>query len=432
MLTQASLFSRSLHDAYSERGDNDALKSIRQKAWELFLELGLPDSHVEAYRYLRLRSLMDTECGLGSSPSLSTSQLASYIYPESHGACLVFVNGRYCPELSQRDVLPASVVISPLDQAIRTYSTFLNNRWTRSLKEERDPFALLNTALHKQGVLLYLPPKTHLDRPLHVLNLIDTPSRSQIFPRLQLFLGAEASLEITESTSSLQAEQCFVSSVFDVAMDEAARLCLSRSLVGGDSSSHFFRALRATQKRDSQLKTLSLGDGAATVRDDYHVTLLGENSEVDLQSGWMLKDKREAHHYVTIEHQAPYCRSSQLFKGVVDDHGRSSFEGKIYVHKEAQKTDAFQLNSHLLLSERAEANSKPNLEIFADDVKASHGATTGQLDEEALFYLCTRGISKEKASALLVHGFLQDLMDAISSSSQKEELRPYFMSCSHE
>ena len=151
-------------------------------------------------------------------------------------------------------------------------------------------------------------------------------------------------------------------------------------------------------------------EGAKTVREDYKIALNGENGEADLNGLWVLKEKNECHVNVMIEHVAPHCRSNQLFKGVLDDFARSSFEGKIWVRKEAQKTDAFQLNNNLLLSDHANADSKPNLEIFADDVKASHGSTMGQVDEEQLFYLKTRGFSKEVAEKFLVRAFCQEVL----------------------
>ncbi len=168
---------------------------------------------------------------------------------------------------------------------------------------------------------------------------------------------------------------------------------------------------------------MSVTTGAETVRQDYHATLSGEAADATLQGIWMLKDRREAHTHVVMHHEAPHCRSMQLFKGVLDERSKSSFEGKIYVQKEAQKTEAYQLNKHLLLGERVIANSKPNLEIFADDVKASHGATMTQVDESELFYLKARGISEKAAKALLIHGFCQEMIEKIPQSFVRKKMQ---------
>ncbi len=159
-----------------------------------------------------------------------------------------------------------------------------------------------------------------------------------------------------------------------------------------------------------------------TVRTDYHVILAGENAEALLNGVWMLADKREAHIHIFIDHQAPQCRSYQLFKGVLNDFSRSSFEGKIMVRQAAQKTEAFQLNNNLLLNDHAHADSKPNLEIFADDVKASHGATVGQLDIEQLFYMKTRGFPEEEAKNLLIYGFAEQVIQMIPLESLRNSI----------
>lgn len=422
--TQETALARSLHECYLKTPDSDPLKKIRAKAWDRFLDKGLPNSRWEIFQYMRLNKLKEQSFSSASTKEQIASEvLDAHIYSECRESCLVFVNGRYSGELSRTSALPKEFVVSELDLAIKSYGAFLNSRWTRSLKEDTDPFALLNSALHEKGVLLYLPPKIQVEAPLQILHLIDLEEeRSLIFPRIQLFLGSQSSLKIVENTFCVQGENSLISSVCDIALDEGSHLKWTRSLVEQRESNWFFSAFRATQKRDSRLQTLSLTDGTRGVRDDYRVTLAGENCETELHGAWMLMGKHEAHNHVLIEHQAPHCRSSQLFKGVVSDLGRSSFEGKIYVHKEAQKTDAFQLNNNLLLSEHAEANSKPNLEIFADDVKASHGATVGQLNEEELFYLRTRGLGEAQARALLVRGFLHELTEEIALDAQKKEV----------
>jgi Fe-S cluster assembly protein SufD len=161
------------------------------------------------------------------------------------------------------------------------------------------------------------------------------------------------------------------------------------------------------------------------VRNDYRVVIGGENAEASLNGVWMLGDRNESHMHVIVDHQAPHCRSMQLFKGVLNGNSHSSFEGKILVRQAAQKTEAFQLNNNLLLSDRAHADSKPNLEIFADDVKASHGATVGQLDKEQIFYMKTRGFHEADAKNLLVYGFCEEVIDMIPIPSVHQAMKKY-------
>jgi Fe-S cluster assembly protein SufD len=178
-----------------------------------------------------------------------------------------------------------------------------------------------------------------------------------------------------------------------------------------------FDFFRGVLKKNCSLDVVNVNNGSATMRTDFRVVMKGENSDASLSSLSMLGEKRESHSYVIIDHQAERCRSRQLFKSVLSDRSRSSFEGKILVRKEADKTDAFQLNNNLLLSDLANADSKPNLEIFADDVKASHGATVGQLDPEQVFYLKTRGFSLKESKKLLIGSFAKEVLDLLPKNS---------------
>ncbi len=287
-----------------------------------------------------------------------------------------------------------------LDEATKSYGAFLKGRMSRGLKEEKSPFAFLNQALSSSGSFLYIPPKTKSER-VNISHTIDA-DLSAAFPRLQVFVGAHA--EVTIHLHIEGKESSWTNAFTDIAVEEGAHVQIITTYGVGLIDDH----LRATLKANSTLK--SWGKGGHTIRRDLKCALLGENSEASLYGHWYLHEKESCKTDVLIEHIAPHCRSHQLFKGVLDDTSRSSFEGKIYVRDEAQKTDAFQLNNNLLLSDRASASSKPNLEIFADDVKASHGSTTGHFAEEELFYLRSRGISLAQAQRMLIDAFLKEVL----------------------
>lgn len=209
-------------------------------------------------------------------------------------------------------------------------------------------------------------------------------------------------------------------SLIDCALEESAHLSCTL-LFQQHEKAHDFFSLRATLKSRSVLKSLSVTNGSATSRHDYILHLVGEQAEAALYGAWGLAENRQHHVNVLMEHHEPSCRSLQKFKGALADASQSSFEGKIHVHQKAQKTEAYQMNNNLILGERSSANSKPNLEIFADDVKASHGSTTGQLDEEHLFYLTARGLSKNLAKTLLVRGFSEEILNLIEDKEKREE-----------
>lgn len=403
---------------------SDPLEKMRQKAWQQFLTLGLPSRRDEPYRHIKLRQLFSLSFSLGSQTEISLKDIDSFIYPECRQSVMVFVNGHYSSQLSNLSALPTNVVISSIQQATETYGTLLNNYWAKSLKDEKDPFALLNGALYGQGAFIYFPPKSVIETPIQILHVIDQQDQPQmLMPRLQVFVGPQSDVRLVNSQKNLRnASTYFVNQVVEFVLDEGSHVHFTQMMCDEHPQGWHFDAVRAIVKRGSVIKTVCLTEGSATVRTDYRIALIGENAEGLLNQVCLLSDKREAHAHVFMEHQAPHCRSYQLFKNVLNHFSRSSFEGKIMVRQAAQKTEAFQLNNNLILHDHAHADSKPNLEIFADDVKASHGATVGQLDVDQLFYMKTRGFSDAQAKNLLIYGFAEQVIDMIALPSLREEV----------
>jgi len=421
--TSQYAFQALLSNLYMKADGEAALQRIKAKAWDHFLELGLPTRQDEVYRYVRLRSLYARQFAHSISKKLAKEAIAPYILPECTQSVLVFVNGYFTPSLSNMDALPKKIVVSTIAQSMQTFGGFLNSQWSKSLKEERDPFAALNMALQQEGIFFYAPPKTVIEVPVQLLNVIDADADPMfINPRLQAFVGSQSQLSLVSTLAVLSGQQYAINMFTDLALEDEAHVKCTQVACGQEGIWHF-DALRASLKRNSSLKVIAATDGAETVRYDYRVSLNGENAEALLNGVWLLKGKKEAHTHVLMDHQAPYCRSMQLYKGVLNDVSRSSFEGKILVQQAAQKTEAFQLNNNLLLSERANADSKPNLEIFADDVKASHGATVGQLDKEQIFYMKTRGFHESAAKNLLINGFCQEVIDMVPIESLRQDLK---------
>lgn len=411
---------------YGQIDKDDALQKMRTKAWDHFLELGLPTRRDDVYRYIRLRNLFARTYEQAQNFDLSEEKINPHILPECRQSVLVFVNGVFNAALSRVNALPRKAVVTTLSEAMRTYGSFLNSQWLKALKEETDPFAAVNMALHMDGLFLYLPPKTIVESPVQLLNIIDAKETAMlIMPRFQAFIGAQSEISLVSNLAVLSGNAYAINMVADMSVEEDAHVNYTQIACEKSSEIWHFDALRAALKRNSGLKTVAVTDGAATVRNDYRVALVGENAEVLLNGVWMLDGKNEAHTHVLVDHQSPYCRSMQLFKGALAGFSHSSFEGKILVRQAAQKTEAFQLNNNLLLSERANAESKPNLEIFADDVKASHGATVGQLDKEQIFYMKTRGFSDASAKNLLIHGFCQEVIDKIPIASVLESMQTH-------
>lgn len=412
--TDQETFKNQLESLYTSLQQNDSLAKLKEKAWQRFLEMGLPTRKSEVFQYIRLRTLYTRAFQPAPLVSIDPSLLSPHILPECSESVLVCVNGQYRPELSKLSAIPKRLVILPLQEATRTYGSFLTNQWNKLLKEESDPFAMLNAALFQQGIFLYAAPKTVMETPLQILHIhAANGTSSWMTPRLQGFIGAQSQLTLVSTHAHLSDEESLVNLSMDLALDEDAHVKYVQIPYAIPKKTWYFDAFRASLKRNCTLKSVLATAGSSTVRNDYRVVLAGENAEASLNGIWMLSGNHEAHAHILMEHQAPHCRSMQFFKSVLADASRSSFEGKILVRQAAQKTEAFQLNNNLLLSDHAKADSKPNLEIFADDVKASHGATMGQLDREQLFYLRTRGYTEKAAKNLLVYGFCKEVIDLI-------------------
>jgi Fe-S cluster assembly protein SufD len=364
-------------------------------AWDRFKELSFPTKEWEVFRYVRLSDLYARDF---TKPARATLRLT----PKE--GRLVFVNGRYDPTLS---LPPKGIICQFLSEAKKTYGAFLTPRLASQLKEEKDPFAALNRALSEEGLFIYLPPKSV--SAFEIIHHITPQAQPVVMsPRFHLYAGKGAEAKIFVSHGS----QDWVNSVSDFALDENASVSLTILLDEQEASWHF-DAIRATLKSHSRFTSYAVVKGGTTARQDYAVNILEEGAEASLYGLCCPEEKSHHHVNVLMEHHAPRCRSLQHFKNVLRGISRTSFEGKIFVHQAAQKTEAFQMNNNLLLSERASANSKPNLEIFADDVKASHGSTVGQIDEEQIFYLTTRGVPRSKAKELLVQGFCREILDLI-------------------
>lgn len=417
-------FKEQIEQWWSFFSRTDPLFRVRERNWSLFQQIGLPDTSVEAFRSIKLRSLFSNTYQLAEKPPhLDPHEIDPFIYSECKSSCLVFVNGFYSPSLSRCEALPSKLIVMPLSEAISSYGVLLNNYWNKSLKEEVDPFAVLNGALHSEGLFIYVSPKIEIDTPIQILHIIDSKDKPLIvMPRLQVFMGGQSRASFVMTQQSVGQSEFFINQVSEFSLDQGAHVEFSQIECSYGPGVWQMDACRASLKRDSRFKTIAVTNGSAGIRNDYRIALEGENCEALLNGLAMLAEKRESHVHIFMDHQAPHCRSHQHFKSVLNDFSRSSFEGKIMVRQLAQKTEAFQLNNNLLLSDHVKADSKPNLEIFADDVKASHGATVGQLDQEQVFYMKTRGFSEQQAKKLLIDGFCQEIIGGLSLPSLLNDL----------
>lgn len=413
---------QSLQRVFDAKGKSP-LSSLHHKAWVAFENRGLPHSKEESFQYVKWGSLFSQTFKRSLLSPIDESLVNEALAPYNDENVLVFYNGSFLLESSRIKDVEEELVILPLSEAYSTYSTFIDQFFESEIQKERDPFALLSLALFSQGLFIYVPKHISVQKELFILEILDGCS-SISTPTTLISLGAQASLKLSRSRYSADNSQGLNLSYEGFHLNHEAKLIQTEAIL--DSKQIEWCSKRVHQAKLSHFKDIQVALGAEQMRSSYGVELLGEGAESEILSLSALKGNEQSHTHILMEHRAPHCTSRQLVKNLLNEESSSSFEGKIRVESWAQKTNAYQLNANCILSDQASAYSKPNLEIFADDVKASHGSTTGQVDPEQLFYLRSRGLSQERANAILLSGFCEEILKEIPSLKIKEQVELNF------
>lgn len=398
-------------------------RAWQQQCLEKFLSIGLPDKKSEAYHYFPSLKFKEYVGHIEASSRVVAEDEFSELIQEKEedAAILIFQNGKFL----QAKGLPSKVVVMTLEEACRSsYASFLEHRQKMLIAEEKDPMALLNGACSSEGLFVYIPPKMRLEIPLKCLFIQTDPLTVHICPRIHILVGKEAQVGLITSFEG----GALFNGYLDIALEEQAVL-VHTSYSGEIKPDFGFFAVRSTLKRDSLFRSVICNYGSSCQREDYKVLLLGEKAKTELLGLCVLAENGHFHANMQVEHRSPGCFSEQKFKQVLAGHSRSSFTGTIFVDQCAQQTQAYQLSRSLLLSEGAMACAKPNLEIFADDVKASHGATISQIDPEQRLYLQSRGVPFEMAGALLTQGFCDEILDEVPFDGVRAECDQRYKRC---
>jgi Fe-S cluster assembly protein SufD len=411
-----------IRDLFNKSQSNNktspALKKFNQAALEKLEALKFPDRKHEMYTFVGTRELVATEFALTAPGTIAKKQVDPLIYSNSKNSCLVFVDGNFCEELSDISSLGAGVRLTPLSEAIEQVE--VSDYLLGTVKDENDVFSAMNGALVSDGLVLEITENTKVDVPLQIL-YISSDSKTPVFhcPRILILARRSSALDVVVKFSG-GATSCFVNAVQDILVEENAQITYSQ--FQNDSAWHFSK-LRATLKRDSRFIASNAMSGAHLARCHYEMWLTEPGAELQLNSLSVLHKEEQAHNYVQIHHQAEHCTSTQLFRNLVDDKSRSSIDGTVVVHPGAQLTSSEQLINNLMLSDECRADNKPNLKIYADDVKCTHGATVGQLNEDQVFYLKTRGLSEATARTLLTRSFAESMIQTAPSPQVAEDWR---------
>ena len=334
---------------------------------------------------------------------------------------LVFVNGVLSPALSSLSGLPGGVEVIDLATAIREERPWVASHLGRYARVADNPFVALNTSMIENGVAIRIAANTQVKEPIFILFL--STSRADgatVHPRVLILAEHHSEAHVVESHAGLADSAYFSNSVTEIILEEAAQVEHCRLQFERSTAFHV-ATVQAQQARSSNLRTHSISLGARLARVNVTPVLDAEGCECTMNGLYVASGEQLVDHHTTIHHAKPRCNSHEFYHGILDGKAQGVFNGKIFVRPDAQKTDAKQTNRNLLLSDEATVNTKPQLEIFADDVKCTHGATVGQLQDEAIFYLRARGIGSEAARRMLVHAFASDILNRI----MVDEIRTY-------
>ena len=405
-----------LHKKLLEQG-RPALAELQEAALNRFESLGFPYSKHEMFTFVNTKGLVATSFSLSNgSAQVSEDFVAGHIYPECEDQCLVFVDGVFDRGLSRFEGVSANLVsLSEADQELKDYLS-------KTAENENDVFAALSTAFCSEGLVFKVDDNTQISGTVQVLFVSTGRSVGPAMhaPRLVWQLGKLAEVKVIEKFVGTEGGY-FINSVQDWLLAEGAGVSFTQVQADSFDSWHFSKT-RVHLNRNARFYSSNASSGTQLARHHYEVWLKEEGSELRLNGVSVLDGKEQVHNFIRIHHEAPQCISHQHFKNVVNGHARSSFDGTVVVNPGAQLTSSDQLINNLMLSDDCHANNKPNLMIFADDVKCTHGVTIGQIDEDQWFYLQTRGLSAKSSKELLTRSFAQSIIQTIEFPEVVEEL----------
>ena len=408
-------------------GDHDTwVKGLRTKAIQTYAALGLPHRRVEAWKYTDLRARLTEAYPLirATGVAFSEPEIAQAIGGRVAALPvyrLVVAEGEFRPDLSDMDALKlAGVEVLSLAKALAKPPAWLKPVLGHVNAQNADPVVALNLALMTGGVIVRIKKGATLDKPLHLIHLDGSGDAATIVTRNLIVLEDGASANLLESYASL-GRSVQRNAVTETLIGDKASLDHIKIQREGAESFHLSTWL-VELKADARYQAFQFSTGAGLARNQIYARFAGEGSSVDISGAFLMRGRQHCDTTLVVEHRVPRCTSRELFKAVLDEEARGVFQGKIIVSPGAQKTDGKQMSQALLLSEAAEFDSKPELEIYADDVVCGHGATSGQIDEDLLFYLKARGIPELQARALLIQAFVGEALERIEDEGLRNAL----------
>ncbi len=390
--------------------------AMRQEGIERFESLGFPSTRDEAWRYTSVAPIATTPFALkpeARADALTPDLFEQLAFEPWECTHLVFINGRFSPELSRTRALPRGVEVGSLDEALDSRRELIEPHLGRLAGMEGQAFTALNAAFLRDGAFIHVPKGVVVDEPVHLLFVSSTNGTAVMsHPRNLIVVGEGSQVTVLESYAGLDAGASFTNVVTEIAAGDGAVVDHTLLQREGEGAYHV-GTVQARVGRGSSLSSHVISIGGALIRNDINVVLDGEGADCTLNGLYVTHGTQHVDNHTVIDHARPHGTSRELYKGVLEGRSRGIFDGTVIVRPDAQKTDARQVNRNLLLSDDALVDSKPTLLIRADDVKCSHAATIGQLEEDALFYLRSRGIGSGMARNILIQAFVSEILGRI-------------------
>lgn len=399
-------------------------EKMRAAALDTFMQLGFPHKKMEKWRNTDLKSTLEIAYQLATEDFQMKDILDEVFECDVHELDAFIVNlykGRFVYKESPLFTLPGGVIVGSLSAAFEQYPELVEKHFAKYAQTENNAFHALNTALFLDGLFVYVPKNVKVEKPLQLINAVGTTDEVFVQNRNLIVLEQGSELTLIQCDDSYNYKRSLTNSVTEVVLNNNASLDHYR-LQNINNNSALISSLVVEQGRDSRLSTNSIILNGGLIRNETYTKLNGDGAHADVLGAYLADKNQHIDNQVYVDHAVPHCTSNELFKGILDDYARAVFNGHILVRKDAQQTEAFQNNANIILTDKAMINTKPFLEIYADDVKCSHGATVGQLDDTALFYIRQRGISEDNARLLLMYAFAAEVTSEIKIESLRDRI----------
>jgi Fe-S cluster assembly protein SufD len=392
----------------------------RYKALEEFKEMGFPHSRLEKWRNSQINTALSFDYKMYTQEFNTNLNEDDFFKCDVHELDAFTINlfrGYYVYKDNPIFKMSNGAIVGSISAAFKKYPELIDKHFGKYIpKDQKKPFNLLNTALFLDGLFLYLPKNTKVDIPIQLINAVGKEENAFVQNRNLIIMEEGSNLTLIQCDDSYDYKRSFTNSLSEFYIGKNASLKHFK-IQNINNNSFLVNSDYFHQEKDSILLTNRLIFNGGLIRNEVYSKLNGTGAESDIQGLYLADKNQHIDNQVIVDHAVPHCQSNELFKGIIDDYASAIFNGHILVRKDAQKTNAFQNNNNIVLSDKAKVNSKPFLEIYADDVKCSHGSTLGQLDEDALFYIRQRGIGLDNARLLLMYAFAAEVIASIDISS---------------